>query len=50
MEPDRGLEVLAVAIPTPGDADCLDAGVDALRSGIGHAVSEVRQQASFVAL
>jgi hypothetical protein len=49
MEPDRGLEVLAVAISTPGDADRLYAGVEALRSDICHAVSEVRHEASFVA-
>ena len=48
MEIDGGLEVLAVAVTASGDADGLDAGVEAFRAGVGDAVGEVGQQAGLV--
>src|SRR5680860_964232 len=50
VEVDRGLEVFPVAVAAGGDADRLDAGVQAFGAGVGDRVGEVGQQARLVAL
>src|SRR5680860_1457662 len=50
MEVDRGLDVHPVAVAAGRDPDRLDAGVEALRAGVGDAVREVGQQPRLVAL
>src|SRR5664279_3498276 len=49
VEVDRGLEVLSVAVAACGDADGLDAVVEAFGAGVGDPVGEVGQQPGFVA-
>src|SRR6266542_1882779 len=48
VEVDGGFEVFAVAVAAGGDADGLDAGVEAFRAGVGDPVGEVGQQAGLV--
>ena len=45
MEVDGGLEVFAVAVAAGGDAEGLDAGVEAFGAGGADAAGEVGQQA-----
>ena len=49
MEVDCGLEVFTVAVATGGDADGLDAGVEAFSASVGDRMREVGQQPRLVA-